>query len=865
MSGRKLPSHALRRLLADAAPLLSEAREDGRTVGRYRLIRELGRGGMGVVWEAEDPQLGRRVALKVLTGVPGADGVLRERFRREGQAAARLSHPNIAQVYEASGEAIAMQLIDGPPLSRFPRDDRRLLVTLMRDAALAVHHAHERGVIHRDLKPHNLLVEDGRVYVTDFGLAKRLEEASDLSLTGHLLGTPSYMSPEQAAGRVDEVDPRTDVYGLGATLFDLLGGSPPHRRSDVALTIRSIIENDAPRLRSLVPDIPGDLELVVAKCLESEPARRYRSAAQLADELTRWLEGRPVLAEPKSITSRGWKFVKRRPAAVALVLISATALVFGEVARDKANEADAIKRASRVTLGVDVALQDARMHRVRGDVAAADRRLDREIERVRSFAEATDLEISWYSLGRLLHARGRIEDAERAFDRACADPSLEMARIGRGLVRLERLAGELAGRLPPVFVHEVDRMDPGDRRRQAAALDDLLVIHDQDALTSVEAAYVRAEIHRLRGDLAAAKAELAEVTDSDPLHVGARRARSQIELAEGNADAAWHAAFTEVDIYRGLGAGYLARGGSGGPVDRAVRQFELAEADRRVRTEGASSEALLMRGNARLAVRDVVGALSDLSAVLDKDPDNALAFGHRALAHARRAVDLSAQSRFTEALDAWDDAIADDTSAVMIDENLVGARNNRSVARIERARILGKLDRHEDAWRELRRARDDLDAVVAAAPRFGLAWLNRALVHRQCGWALARAEALTEAAASVRRARRDLIRMLELKPGDGGALLERALLHALEAHILDRRGQAIPANAAYARALSDHDAAVEANPDQARPRGLRGVFLLSRGERDAAVRDLTVALKMGPGPGLRQTLEAALTEAETGR
>ncbi len=300
-----LPRHALERLYDVGKPLCAEGGLDAVDLGRYQLGRELGRGGMGVVYEAHDPELGRRVALKVLSRAAGLSTEARLRFAREAKAAAQLTHPNIAAVYDATPEAIAMQLIDGVALSALAGTDPRDLSELVRDAALAVHTAHQQGIVHRDLKPANLMVERRagqrpHVYVMDFGLAKAADLDASLSSSGGVLGTPHYMAPEQAAGRGAEVDARSDVYSLGATLFSVLAGRPPFEGDDVYEVLRRTVEEEPPDVRRLAPAVDGDLATIVAKCLRKEPEARYPSALALASDLDRWLRGEPVVARPVS-------------------------------------------------------------------------------------------------------------------------------------------------------------------------------------------------------------------------------------------------------------------------------------------------------------------------------------------------------------------------------------------------------------------------------------------------------------------------------------------------------------------------------------------------------------------------------------
>jgi len=301
-------------------------------LGKYVRTRFLGAGGMGEVWQAWDRELRRWVALKFLKG-DDADEV--SRFRREAQTAARLHHHNIASIYEV-GETggkpfIAMQYVGGQTLGTFPRDNVRTLVILMRDAARAVHYAHEQGVVHRDLKPPNFMVEQSggklRLYVMDFGLAKQMSMDSSLSVSGVILGTPAYMPPEQARGESNRATPACDVYSLGATLYELLADRPPFQARDLYALLERIVRSDPTPLRERNPKIDRELDTITMKCLEKEPARRYRTARELADDLTRWLSSEPILAHPPTAIYKVKKFIARRKVIVglslALVLVAA--------------------------------------------------------------------------------------------------------------------------------------------------------------------------------------------------------------------------------------------------------------------------------------------------------------------------------------------------------------------------------------------------------------------------------------------------------------------------------------------------------------------------------------------------------------
>jgi WD40 repeat protein len=315
----------------------------------FEIETELGRGGMGVVYLARQTDLNRRVALKMILAGAHASTVERERFRIEAQAAAQLQHPNIVQIYDvgvADGHPfLALEYVPGGSLADkltgapwHAKDAARLLEPLAR----AIHLAHESGVIHRDLKPANILLSTAPKSgsksgpepaatipkITDFGLAKQVREAARKTegaavgptRTGAVMGTPSYIAPEQASGRGSLVGPAADVYSLGAILYELLTGRPPFRGETPLDTVLQVMTDEPVAPHHLQPRVPKDLETICLKCLEKEPRRRYANAAELADDLRRYLSGEPILARPASTAHRLVKWARRRPAAAGLVL-----------------------------------------------------------------------------------------------------------------------------------------------------------------------------------------------------------------------------------------------------------------------------------------------------------------------------------------------------------------------------------------------------------------------------------------------------------------------------------------------------------------------------------------------------------------
>jgi WD40 repeat protein/predicted Ser/Thr protein kinase len=313
-------------------------------VGRYRVLHLVGQGGMAAVYEAEQDRPNRRVALKVIR--PGLlSPALLKRFEQEVEILGRLRHPGIAQIYEAGiaedGQPFfAMEFVRGLPLDEYARSRSptvRDRLSLMARVCDAVQHAHDQGVIHRDLKPGNILVDEtGQPKVLDFGVARAtdadLTTGAGLTQTGQLLGTPSYMSPEQLASG-SAIDHRTDVYALGVILFELLAHRLPSQVANrpLAEVARLIVEQDPPRLGSINPELRGDVETIVAKALAKEPARRYASAADLAADIRRWLASEPILARPPSAMYHLRQFARRHTGLVGGVLATGAALVLGLV------------------------------------------------------------------------------------------------------------------------------------------------------------------------------------------------------------------------------------------------------------------------------------------------------------------------------------------------------------------------------------------------------------------------------------------------------------------------------------------------------------------------------------------------------
>src|SRR6266480_2576033 len=294
--------------------------------GDYELLEEIGHGGQGVVYRARQKSLNRTVALKVIGLGRWATETHLRRFRLEAEAAASLNHPSIVPIHEI-GERdgccyFSMNLIEGGQLDQVVRREAisiRRAAQLIAKLARTVHYAHEHGILHRDIKPGNVLLDiEGEPHLTDFGLARLVETESTVTRTTEVLGTPSYMAPEQASGNNVALTSATDIYGLGAVLYHLLTGSPPFVGGTTYETIK-LLEDTEPRPpRLLNPKVDRDLSTICLKCLEKDPKRRYASALALAEDLEHWLKHEPIQAKRTGIFTHGRKWVRRNPTSALL-------------------------------------------------------------------------------------------------------------------------------------------------------------------------------------------------------------------------------------------------------------------------------------------------------------------------------------------------------------------------------------------------------------------------------------------------------------------------------------------------------------------------------------------------------------------
>ncbi len=540
---------------AVAAPLPAARQTSGNrpSIPGYAILDVLGRGGMGIVYKALQTDLNRLVALKMILAGAHAGPEERARFRREAEAVARLQHPNVVQIYQVGEQDglpfFSLELAAGGSLAdqlRGTPQPARPAAELAETLARAVQAAHERGIVHRDLKPANvLLTREGTPKITDFGLAKCLDVEGSPSATGDIMGTPNYMAPEQAAGKVKQIGPAADVWALGAILYELLTARPPFVGETALDTLGQVMMQEPVPPRRLQPKVPRDLETVCLECLRKEPAKRYASALALAEDLRRFLDGRPIQARPVGPAARALKWARRHPGLAGVgSALAATALgLFGVVLLSQHQRALLAEQKQRAAeQDVRVAQQDA--HIAQQELA----------KRLRLEASRKHVE-ELVSEGRSALAKGKRDDALPLLLSArdqCGDDT-ELADLKADA---ERLLGDiesyLAGRrtyerffqrrqdaiyYATLFTGDIDLARNRDELRAAAedALAQFGVTVDSDGLPAVAGSYftaalkeeITAECYELLLSLAEAEAlPLPEQADAERLRQTERALRT---------------------------------------------------------------------------------------------------------------------------------------------------------------------------------------------------------------------------------------------------------------------------------------------------------------------------------------------------
>jgi tetratricopeptide (TPR) repeat protein len=908
----------------DSPPIFADIlHEDATAPAGYILLDELGRGGMGVVHTARQTSLNRLVALKTILAPEHAGPEQSVRLRAEAEAVARLQHPNIVQVYEVGAHNgrpfFSMELVEGVTLATHiagnpqPANEAARLAELV---ARAVQHAHARGVVHRDLKPANILLQKieevpaeaspsdlrlvssaFRPKITDFGLAKRLDLPAATTQTGAVIGSPSYMAPEQTGRGRRHIGPAADVWAVGAILYEMLTGRPPFKAETPLDTLLQVVHNDPVPPSRLRAKMPRDLETICLKCLEKEPQRRYASAEVLADDLRRFLDGRPVLARPLSAAGRIHRLVRRRPAAAALVVVCVLVLagLAGLGAWYRAREND---RLAGARAEVEQTLADARddFRQEQWDLAGthlrnALARMDTEpaLQSLRPGAEQLLAETQARAFAADTWARFTHWRDEALFR------NLELLSLGdlgdrtSLLPRVESAAREALAVLG--LDPEGDQPwepDPrfGDVRRARLRTDGatmLVVLAEvhagrrrySDALRVLDrAGQVGSREQALAGRRAAYLRELGD-------DAGARRA--EVEAASLKSATAWGYFLLGDEAYR--------RGDRPG----AARAFETAVG---LAPEDFWSELLLARCYADQKEWDKASAC--LTVCLVVRPDVIWARLLRGYVHREMGALSAAEADFAKA----EELLADGTDAaprvsLCLNRGLLRLRQGRldeAVADMEAAarlqpddwsphlnlaRAYEQAGRKDEAEREIQRvlarrppplvladyhtvrardlyeARRDDEAVAEC--RAALRERDLPLAHGYLGQALLRLGRYEEAALAFSRyletggaPLNDIFRgrgQTRMKLGDYLGACEdytRVVLAQPDAEIYEHRGWAYFFADAWQPALRDFDQALHLDPERGDAYTGRGLARVMLGRYREAVRDADEALRRGP-------------------
>jgi tetratricopeptide (TPR) repeat protein/predicted Ser/Thr protein kinase len=820
------PEQLLRALAAQKKPEPAPQLPEGARIGKYSLIREIGRGGMGVVFEAEDPDLRRRVAIKVLKeGV--SDPAAAERMRREAAIAAQLRHPGIVSIHEVGTTKprggpplpfFAMDFVEGRTLADLLHEgktERKLLLKILEDVARAVAHAHASGVVHRDLKPANVIVEkSGRAVLSDFGIARATSFQTRITETSFVVGTPEYMAPEQIQDHAESIGPATDIYALGVILYEILTGSLPHRAETPVGLMRKILSEDPVPPRKVSATVSADLEVICLKALEKEGKRRYRSADAFADDLLRVRTGKPISARMAGPVSKLWAKLARRKRTVIAVGTTAAAALLAIILLSLWARRERREAIRQLKDRMETALRAALELRRAGDLA-----------RMKAFAregiEACEEAARRYPELAEPHAlAGRMHRALLDDDRALAEQELALARdpnhklaryerlvlTSRRLRRREedlverawrglgeRLIQERTGKVRPEEVsvpprEKLAKDDPAARELRERMRDDL------DALEFSESGEIgTAQLACAHGLLSRSRAPLQAALAKAPNLEEAVEALARLEEDAGRYDKAVAVWSEGVDHDKGCLIHLEGRG-----------------------------EARLHWGHQKLQRDDdpapiLIDAVGDFTAAVDKDPRRDSALRDRGLAHFLLGAS-SGWTRRDDTIRQFEAAEKDLGKALALNPKAAATWMWRGVVRAALA-----VYQLSDPMPLCNEAMADLAKAIECNPQGDEPYLWRAYVRVPMSIWLAIQRQDIE--PQYRESLADLERALKLNPGRGETWLGRANIHLAWANWQKLRGR--DASDVLRKAAADLDIAIQKIPDGVQPRERRGTLNLT--------------------------------------
>ncbi len=696
----------------------------GRSFGKYQLVQEIGRGGMGVVYRAWDKTLKRTVALKMLIAGETASDDEEQRLYTEATSNARISHPNILPVFEVGRQDgrlyFTMEFLKGKPFDTLMLEkgvDLRRGIEILRDVARALDYAHTKQILHRDVKPSNImLADDGKVYLMDFGLARNIRETGKLTQTGFVMGTPNYMSPEQCRGERETLDGRSDVFGLGSVMYEFLTGRPPFDNESMLDILMAVLQQEPVPPGLMVPDLNEDLETICLKALRKDREMRYPRANALADDLDRWLRGEPIEARPETTLERMKnRFRRRRGLYLTLggaAIAVAVSLSLGISAMGRSSEAEKEREALRLaqerraragdhfkkgTASADIAekcLMTGRTGELGQHWKDAVQALDEALREDAEFGEA------WSLRGRVRSQMGQREAALGDLDEAIRrDPKNVAARYERGKVLLAAAIDMTAGTWGRGQAPRGDAVLKPFQEIAGRALADMeAVIEAKSDPPPWMILHARGARAFLNGDPVGALAGLNEAVAKNPFLDDALDLRGFCRLSQGEIPAALTDFEAAVKVNPLNVTAHNHRGvalGSAGRLEEAVESYRealrihagfvrarinlgvafvdlgkpelaLAELGRALDADPENLQGLETRGRARLALGQLREAGEDFTRVLEKNPESIAAWIGRAAV--RRL-----QSNQEEAL-------ADASKALALDSRSIPAWLEKSLA-----------------------------------------------------------------------------------------------------------------------------------------------------------------------------------------
>ncbi|MFH1228693.1 MAG: tetratricopeptide repeat protein [Planctomycetota bacterium] len=863
--------------------------------GKYAIEKKLGQGGMGAVYLAVDSALNRRVALKIITST---DPELLERFQREAQAVAKLKHPNIVQVYEAGAVSLAasggavrkqhyftMDYIEGVSLEKIISSPKKPgiqnIAGIIMQVALALHYAHSRNVIHRDIKPANIMIDkQGKAYITDFGLAKQLTGLDrSLTITGAAVGTPSYMSPEQAMGMKDELDLRSDIFSLGATFYHCITGRLPFDGKELYEVFSKVINDDPPTPSSVIKIIPKDLETICLKCLEKDKARRYQSALELENDIKLYLDRGIIKAKPASRITKFWDKARKNKTTSLAVLGAAVILIIVAIGLlvSSSNRKQLIARYRQE------AEQEFRDNRYDKTKAICDKllALSPQDEAIQSLLKKCE------KILKAQETKKQQDQAQAKAEATKAQKAIEARNKAKEI--LDRVTGAPTPEQKIKLAEEALAIDPksGDAyqvigyaykekrnyNKAFAFFTKAIETTPTLAYSYYERAIITAYIHN-KPDEAIPDFEMVLKYDSNS-YIG-WFAKGQIEHRQKQYDEALKSHARAIELYPECIEAYIGRGNAynaKGELNKAIADYDEA-----IRLDPKHSIAYNNRGSAYHKKGDFDKAITDYDEAIRLNTESADAYSNRGAAYAKK-IERELQQGMVLSLGLVDKAIADCNEAIRLNPNLADAYSNRGSAYYNKKELDKAIADFNEAIRlkpgyaeaynqrglvysmqnELDKAMADYDESIRLSPQSANIYNNRANIYQKKAVSQRHKLSSTEYDALLDKAIADYTESIRLDPQNYSTYHSRGSIY-------DKKTESpgnIPADVfqdLIDKAIADFSEAIRCNRQYAESYNYRGYLYYKKAEFmrgktgpdiyqeifDKAIADFTEAISLAP-------------------